>query len=300
MGNNEIDPFLKGNEEIEQKILDYYMDRDEEHLIAVLETIRERMHGDGHFIVPIEVSQDDPSLFAFRGLQLQDGGFWYVAFTTEEEFTRGASSEVLSNFIDMTLKACLEAPDEIKGILINPWGQPFLLSRDLIKDIMDADNGLEYIVPSDPVTPEMLKDGSYLKKAIEICNRNQTQGNAIRLFRIMRECSVWIAIAPENGENEVNGKDISAFMLPDMLNIGEEFAFPVFTSPDEMGEYGDRFGSAKVPFLKALKMAEENGHDLTGIVVNAFSEPFVINKKAFAFIEELDSSLAKLNDEEEK
>ena len=34
---------------------------------------------------------------------------------------------------------------------------------------------IECAVPDDPITPELLEDGSYLKKATEICNRNWTQ-----------------------------------------------------------------------------------------------------------------------------
>ena len=43
------DTFLDGNELIEAAIERYYSDNSTENLSAVLETIRQRMHEDGHY-----------------------------------------------------------------------------------------------------------------------------------------------------------------------------------------------------------------------------------------------------------
>lgn len=58
--------------------------------------------------------------------------------------------------------------------------------------IYEADGGIEYTVPDEPITEELLEDGSFLKKAIEICNRNRTQLNLIKLTRILRDSYVWV------------------------------------------------------------------------------------------------------------
>jgi hypothetical protein len=36
-------------------------------------------------------------------------------------------------------------------------------------------------------------------------------------------------------------------MVPDILQNGEEFFFPVFNTAEEMGEYGDYFSKIRLP-----------------------------------------------------
>ena len=52
-----------------------------------------------------------------------------------------------------------------------------------------------------------------------------------------------------------------------------------------MGEYGDHFSHVPQPFLEAIALARHNEKDVVGIVINAFSEPFVINRELFEMIE---------------
>ena len=58
------DEFLDGNIVIEEAISAFYENATEERLSAVLEAIRERMHEDGHFMIPVIVSEDGNE-FAF-------------------------------------------------------------------------------------------------------------------------------------------------------------------------------------------------------------------------------------------
>ena len=51
---------------------------------------------------------------------------------------------------------------------------------------------VEYTVPDETITAELLKDGTFLKRAIEICNRNRTQLNMLKLLKILRDSWVWI------------------------------------------------------------------------------------------------------------
>lgn len=81
---------------------------------------------------------------------------------------------------------------ENPGIIINPWGESFILSAELIDMIIKADGGGEYAVPDATITPELLDDGSFLKRATEICNRNRTQLNMIKLMKILRDSWIWI------------------------------------------------------------------------------------------------------------
>lgn len=306
------DMFLDGNELIEEAIDRYYVDGSKDNLIAVLDSIRQRMHADGHFIFPVLVVEEDENRFSFQAIQTKGGKLWNAAFTSQAEFEKGAPSRVISNFIDSTMKFCLES--ETEGFIINPWGQSFMLAKELIEMIFKADGDVEYSVPDDPITAELLEDGSFLKRATEICNRNRTQLNIIKLLKILRDSWVWVPCnmimsdadyeawtkivmeAQEKGDlDSIVGTELSnqdnIRMVPDILQNGDNFFFPVFTTAEEMGEYGNNFSKIQRHFLEAANLARNNEKNVAGIVINAFSEPFVINKELFEIIEGMDSSL---------
>ncbi|MBR3243144.1 MAG: ADP-ribosylglycohydrolase family protein [Parasporobacterium sp.] len=304
------DPFLEGNEIIEEAIAAFNMEPKKEKLFGILEAIRNRMHADGHFIIPFRAEEENPESFVLQTLQTKDGKIWQAAFTSKEEFEKGAPSKVLSYFIDNTMKNCMET--EAAGIILNPWSQAFMLTEDLMKAIIEADGGVEYSVPDDPITAELLKDGSFLKRATEICNRNRTELNMIKLARILRDSWVWVpcnAIMSqkdqemyqkmiEEAEGDLEslvGRTVTTQdevrLVPDILQNGDNFFFPVFTSAEEMGEYGERFSKVEKHFLEAVVLAKNNEKNVAGIVINAFSEPFVISKEMFDIIGNLPSSL---------
>lgn len=179
---------------------------------------------------------------------------------------------------------------------------------------LNADGDEEYSVPDDPITAKLLEDGSFLKRAIAICNRNRTQFNLKKLARILRDSWVWVPCtailsdsdqekltklvmdAQEKGDlSSLAGQELTSqdniYMVPDILQNGEEFFFPVFTTAEEMGEYGDNFSKIERHFLEAANLAKNNEKNVTGIVINAFSESFVIPKEKFEAIACMDSSL---------
>ena len=314
------DMFLDGNERIEEAIGRYYSDSSDEHFAAVLEIVRQRMHEDGHFIIPVITDEKDKDRFSLRAIQTTDGKFCYVAFTSYAECEKRQPSEVISHAIDSMLKIIQDAKAD--GLIINPWGQPFLLDRNLADRIIKVDGGVEYSVPDETITAELLEGGSFLKKATEICNRNRTTLNMIKLARILRDSQVWvpcsaimsdadyavmekaIKAAEENGGLESligmefsNQDDIR--MVPDILQNGDEYFFPVFTSEEEMGEYGERFSKVECYFLEAENIARNNERNVAGIVINAFTEPFVVPREMFEVIAKMESAIEVKEDSAE-
>lgn len=300
------DPFLYGNELIEQAINAFHAEATKGRLSSVLEAIRQRMHENGHFMIPV-IASEDGTEFTFRTVQTNDGKEWLVAFTSSAEFQKGQPSQIVSNFIDAMLKACLDT--ENPGFIINPWGESFMLTAELIDMII----GVEYSVPDDTITPELLEDGSFLKRATEICNRNRTQLNMIKLLKILRDSWIWIPCnavmgdadyaalekvvkdAEQNGGlDSLVGKTLSnqdnIRMVPYILQNGEDFFFPVFTSAEEMGDYGQGFSKIEKHFLEAANLARNNEKKVKGIVINAFSEPFVVPIDLFDMIAEMPSN----------
>ena len=303
-------PFMDGNEQIEQSIHAFHTDTTKERLFAVLAAIRQRMHEDGHFMIPV-IESEDGSKFKCRTVQTKDGKVWLVAFTSPAESRKGVQSRTVSNFIDDMLKACINT--EKSGFIINPWGESFMLTAELIEMILKTGGGMEYSVPDDTITPELLEDGSFLKRATEICSRNSTQMNMIKLLKILRDSWVWIPCnavmsdidyaalekvvkdAEQNGGlDSLVGKTLSnqdnIRLIPDILQKGEDFFFPVFTTVEEMGEYGHQFSKIEKHFLEAANLARNNKKKVRGIVINAFTKPFIVPLDLFDLIAKMPSS----------
>ncbi|MCR5662573.1 MAG: SseB family protein [bacterium] len=73
-------------------------------------------------------------------------------------------------------------------------------------------------------------------------------------------------------------------LIPDILQSGDNYFFPAFTSIDEMGEYGGHFSKVQKPFLEVIYLAKNNDKNVSGIVMNAFTEPFVIDNRLIEII----------------
>ena len=82
-------------------------------------------------------------------------------------------------------------------------------------------------------------------------------------------------------------------MVPDILKGGDEFYFPVFTSEEEMGEYGERFSKLQRHFLEAANLARNNEKKVAGIVINAFTEPFTVPGEILDVIAKMQSRIEK-------
>ena len=297
------DPFLEGNEAIGEAILRYQADTTEENYAVVIDTICRRMREDGHFIVPVEIEEGGES-FRFRMIQVNDGTLWPVCFSTEEEFNLGAPSEVLSNFIDTTLASCVEA--EAPGFILDPWGNhPFTLPQELIRTIVPAQT--EGAEQSKPLKAEDLADGTLLKAKIKAAQENLSQLKLIEILRLLHSSDLWIPCQAKYSdadyaelekaakEAEASG-DLSSIvgrtftnkdpirLKPDILQSGDDFFFPVFTSPEDMGEYGDGMSKLQRSFLEILDMAEQHEMNVVGIVINAFSENFFLPRDLFDLV----------------
>lgn len=113
------------------------------------------MHEDGHFLIPVilpqaaidminvehvkvgdTVTNEEDLHFKLHHIETSDGKKWLVVFTSQEEYEKGEKASIISNFIDGMLKGCKDMAEA--GIIINPWGQYFMLTKELINLILDA------------------------------------------------------------------------------------------------------------------------------------------------------------------
>ncbi len=147
---------LDGNTIIENAIAAFHADRNRDTLLAVLESIRIRMHENGQLLIPCITPEPPEELrdldnikvgdtitvhedmhFKLHTIQDSEGKTWFAAFTSEAERDKGASCSIVSDFIDQILKSFKDMSEE--GFIINPWGKEFMLSKELINLILDVD-----------------------------------------------------------------------------------------------------------------------------------------------------------------
>ena len=82
-------------------------------------------------------------------------------------------------------------------------------------------------------------------------------------------------------------------MIPDILQNGDQFFFPAFITTEDMGEYGQHFSKVQKHFLEVIALARNNEKNVSGIVINAFTEPWVLDREIFDLVEKMKSRLVQ-------
>ncbi len=204
------------------------------------------------------------------------------------------------------------------GILLNEPEQDFgyhegeKIAFFVRKDKNDKIVCLSDMNPSAKITAEDLEDGSMLEAAVAKLNAERNESNFLDVLEILRDSWVWVPctaimsdadqvrlealVKSKEGkleelvdENFVT-KDETR-LVPDILQNGDLFFFPIFSTAEAMGEYGDHFSKVQKHILEVISLARNNEKDLKGIVLNAFSEPFVLDKELWDMVEGMKSRL---------
>ncbi len=168
--------------------------------------------------------------------------------------------------------------------------------------------------PSMKVTEEDLEDGSMLKDSMIRFGEERSDRSFLDVLEILRDSYVWIpcnailsdadqarmeAMVAENEDDpdnllgiEFSNEDEIRF-IPDILvnKDGEPF-FPVFSSKEEMGEYGNDFSKIENHFIEAINLASNNDKNVRGIVVNPFTESFILERSIFDIVKNMKSRVA--------
>ncbi len=147
-----------------------------------------------------------------------------------------------------------------------------------------------------------LKDGKVLQFLIYRFNKDRTAENFSSVIRCFRDSYVWIPctlsfISDEDikkfsnaniGDTIISSDDIK--LKPDILKSGDEYFFPVFSSVEQMGDYGKNFSKIEKHSLEAISMALAH-KETKGIVIDAFTSPFIVDKELFKTIEKMPSNI---------
>ena len=165
--------------------------------------------------------------------------------------------------------------------------------------------------PFRKMKPEDFEDGSLMRNAIRRFHEGQDNDELFELLQILRDSYVWIpcsAIVGEKDQKTVmqmireDGDDLDSMvgrefttqentrMVPDILQKDDQYYLPAFSTEADMGEYGKNFSRIQMHFLQVIELARNNKKykdGLTGIVINAFSEPFVLPKELYNDVEKM-------------
>lgn len=133
------DQGLQGNDKIEGAIERLKKEPTQEMLAHTLTVIRRRMKEEGELVIAVEPDVGDSQL-RLHEIQLDDGGRWWMAFTSFEEEMKG-SDKIMSAFTG-NMRQLFEAvlkTQGINGIIVNPWNRTIMLDKKLISIILGQD-----------------------------------------------------------------------------------------------------------------------------------------------------------------
>jgi O-acetyl-ADP-ribose deacetylase (regulator of RNase III) len=158
---------LKWNNVIEEAISAFHKETNNEKFSVVIEAIYHRMYENGCFMVPViapqnafdmidlehmkvgdVVTTDEELHIKFQHLNTEDGKLWAVAFTSEAEYQKGDSSDIMTIAIRQLLEG-FSGDCQEEGIIINPWGDKLLLTKEWINEILQLEkpkNELKFFV----------------------------------------------------------------------------------------------------------------------------------------------------------
>ena len=166
-------------------------------------------------------------------------------------------------------------------------------------------------------TEEELADGSRLEEVVAEFYGERTEYRFFEVMKILRDSQLWVPFTavlsdrdqkrleqmvfqreggPESLKGEVFQTEDETRMVPDILQNGEEYFFPVFSTAEAMGEYGGNFSKVQLPVTDVIRLAENSEKKLSGIVLNAFGKSFVLEREFWDAVEHMKSHLAEETD----
>ena len=210
----------------------------------------------------------------------------------------------------------------IKGVLLNEPEQDFGCRQgEEIAINLDETEDKKVICyanmnPGRLLKPEDLEDGTMLREAHRAFQAEGTKEAFFEVLELLRDSWMWIPCSAILGEADQKafaemmdkaGGDPAELvgmemknqekirLVPEILQNGEAFFFPAFITTEDMGDYGQYFSKVKKHFLEVIALARNNEKQLSGIVINAFTEPWILDRELFDLVEKLKSRLVPEN-----
>lgn len=128
MDEMELREKLKGNDKVEEKIIEALA---EDNYLPLLAVLQKQIGKKKYFLAPVEEmdSDDGAKMLKLRSWNLPEEDNVYLAvFTSEEELKKGPETDFVPCDIQMLLDIVYET-DEYSGLAINPWGKGIILEE---------------------------------------------------------------------------------------------------------------------------------------------------------------------------
>lgn len=131
----EKDKNLRGNDTIENSLIQFKKSMTDENLTHTLSLLRKRMKENGHFVVAVRVAANGN--MELRTVKTPDGKEWFAVFTSFEEQNQGGDNIKSTFTAEMTqvFQISLQTPN-VEGILLNPWNLSLKMDKSIISLIM--------------------------------------------------------------------------------------------------------------------------------------------------------------------
>lgn len=145
------DDSLNTNKMIEKAINQYYVHNDKDGMILFMDSMLNAMKQNGNFVVPYITTQPFLSEHQIKKINIGDtftlnhdvklkmetvkdvkGNEWLGVFTSSHEMHKGSSGNVMMDQPIFTVLELVLDWKEVNGIVINPFGKYFQLTKDMI------------------------------------------------------------------------------------------------------------------------------------------------------------------------
>ena len=307
--------FAEGNDLISSKIRMEVLEEDEVDLADEEDSLKKRFAGKLEKLHQYDVSEE---IVQTREMEfLDDSRHKYciddvlVYLTRKGLKPEGCWVRIIGLADHWFMGTLLNEPNQNFGYHIGERVAFFVQETDDKRIICFSDMN-----PSMEITEQDLEDGKMLEEAVTAFNKERSEGRLIDILEIMRDSYVWVPcnavfsdedqkrwdeIAekltndPEMDPNDLIGKEFrtegETRMIPDILQNGDRYFFPVFSTERAMGEYGENFSKVQSHMLEVINLARNNEKKLAGIVLNAFTEPFVLDSEIWDIVENMKSRI---------
>lgn len=121
-------------------------------------------------------------------------------------------------------------------------------------------------------TAEELEGGKLLKGALEAFKEEQNQFKFYTILEMLKESKIFVPQTKKGVE---------------LMMSGNKTFFPVFSDSIEMWQCEEGIQKVEMPFMDVLKKAKKD-IKLAGIVVNAYSDAFVVPKSMYQVFDDMD------------
>lgn len=145
------DDSLNTNKMIEKAINQYYVHNDKDGMILFMDSMLNAMKQNGNFVVPYITTHPFLSEHQIKKINIGDtftlnhdvklkmetvkdvkGNEWLGVFTSSHEMHKGSSGNVMMDQPIFTVLELVLDWEEVNGIVINPFGKYFQLTKDMI------------------------------------------------------------------------------------------------------------------------------------------------------------------------